>query len=329
MKFPPVFQNLWERFGPSPAESATAPPPGLEETQKRLEQALDQLNQRVVVYKKSHDIAAVKEFTAEELEAREAAAVKANADALRAAIMPLHEKLETGLTGSRIEVVVARMKAMAEQDRIPRSMPERLAGAVRKRAIEETGKLAWLALEQAMKRHDVAWPEPGGLGHAPTPERIEQVRKMETARMRSAFLGARPAETADLAQGLVRVWKTVYPEPSSGLWTATALQGVGAGLWCFYAGAAQAIFYEHRMAIEKKANEVLSDGLSRLSDALAHSAEIDPGVQSNVMFRAQEIVADVIPSMVWAEIGPRVEILRPGVETDALLAEEPRLLARS
>lgn len=316
-----VFQNLWDRFnsGRATATASEAGAPSLEETQRQLEEALAALDQRVVSFKKSHDIATVTEYTAEELADRAEAALKANADAMMVDIMREHERLGTGLTRERLDLVAARMTAMFANRAVPKSLPERLIAGVRERACVETGALAWGTLEQAMEKHGVEWPAPSGLGHSPTAERIAAVRKLEAARTRTGFIGHRATDVADLAHGYVRVWKSFYPEPGSGLYTETVLQAVGAGLWCFYAAAAQALVLRDRDGLEKKANEILSDGLTKLSDLLGRQAQIEPALKSDVTFRTQEIVADVIPAMVWAEIGARVAALKPDAETDALI----------
>ena len=222
-------------------------------------------------------------------------------------IQGLHLKLGSGLDSEMIQSLSCSTlgHAFGPREPIQESLEERIEYYVLRELFHRCAERAWTRLQSLMESSSEDWPVPPDLTYRRSPESAAKFARKRLEELRTDFTLAPPIKQAELAVGEVKVWRHTYPERDSWLWLQTGLCGVGAALQLQLFVAALELWLWRgakledalRTSIKKElieANKLLNHGVVTLEDA------------DRVAARARQVCSEVIPSLVWEFLEPRL-----------------------
>jgi hypothetical protein len=227
-------------------------------------------------------------------------------------ILEVHAQLKTGITQEDLQSFAQTLENLEQlESNRGSSFEDTLKAALVRRVVSSSAELAWPALISAMKRADLHWPEPSGLGPFADAPAIARALERELADISDAFLKSSPRRIAHRMQGVVDVWKANYPTPDSGLWRQMVFQAVGYGLLGRAVAKAAAELKASGAELRAKVAELLKEQLVSIQTTL--SAGISSVEDADVVARgASQICEEIVPEIAWEKVRPLVESsLRP------------------
>lgn len=291
---------------PPPPEPSLTPEKKLEQTANELGQSLGALNELArslqARYPTSSDQTASGPTRAE----LEQQAMAACHERMRQAILKAHLRLGTGLDAEALqtldhgmEEIVPHLGACVGED-----ISKRVTSCSLHRVFYEVGVLSWNRLLELMNRQKIEWPAPSGMSPTAGPDEIAAAIERNRTVDGQSFLDKSPAQVRELMQGVIKVWRAVYPSEDSGLWAETVWQGVAAGLRVqLFEKAVQAVLKDQELmrAIQELLESELKATRDILSRGLQSSAELN-----EVLASTDRLCRQQVPDLVWRLVQPLV-----------------------
>ena len=254
----------------------------------------------------------------EQFQAREASVQQESQDeqdslrqeqmALRADIMKLHAKLNTGLSESMLEQMGESLREHCRGFRAPR--PDELSEismlSVMARFHKESLEWAWQEFEKRLQNAGLAWPEPTGL--APQADEIEvaEHRRLHRQKLYAAFVGGPFLRFADLIIGVVPVWRTLYPQRGGAVWIESVYEAVAGALACRRLAQLEALAERDREILERLISEVLAGQLAPLQQRL--TAGVGSVAEArNLSDQAISLCQQSAPEVVWNHLSRQLD----------------------
>lgn len=228
--------------------------------------------------------------------------------AIRADIEQMHEKLGTGLAGADLDELASyleELNASAEEGKDTHSLLPRLRLAIARRLNQEAGELAVARLVALLQREGLSWPDPTRYRPSESPEEIERSRRRRLGEVREHFLVHDLERTAQRLLGIVRGWKSDYPDRNSPLWEECVLEGVAAGIRGEIVREATDLLRRDRDAILDSAQASIGKELGAIHSAMqdgVHSLEQAQRVAGSSMQALERIVPEIAWQHVRAEL---------------------------
>jgi len=141
----------------------------------------------------------------------------------------MHARLGTGFASADLDRLAARLRefgALAAQAKDSHEILARARWAIGERLRREAGALAVTQLVALLREHQMSWPDPTRYRPNATPDEIERSRTRRLRDVREAFLAQDFERAADGVLGVVRNWRSDYPEQGTPLWEETVLEAV-------------------------------------------------------------------------------------------------------
>ena len=223
-------------------------------------------------------------------------------------ILKLHTELGTGFHKADLEELSESLRSSIKffSNRNTDSLADQgliaILGAVHDEALE----FGWQKLTEKLSSGNKAWPAPGGVSRNATEEEIQIKSELYVKQQRIEFLNYNLLVLADIIQGAVPAWRSVYPERHGSVWTSTCFQAVG--------GAFAAQRYSAAVNMGQSEVETLrSKVASRLAEAIKPiEAELKKGVTSLNQARmlsddASRVCQEIAVEVFWEVVRPRLE----------------------
>jgi hypothetical protein len=300
--------RLFQRGEAAPAQQApaTATPPAIA---TQLDAAIQQLESRIAASRsaaagRGGAGAGARKATAEDRAEASKRRMETAHREMRADIEAMHGRLATGLSGADLDRIAATLRELAalcapgheSHELLPRarwSIGERLRAEAGEQAIERIVAL--------LRKAQMSWPDPTHYRPGALPEEIERSRSRRLRDVREAFLAQDFAKAADGLLGVVKGWRSDYPDRGTPLWEETVLEGVAAGI----RGRLLETFFEvlrrDRDAILAQTDEAIGKELAAVQAVLAGggaSAE----QASQAMASYLRVVDTVLPEIAWKHV---------------------------
>jgi hypothetical protein len=274
---------------------------------KHLEEALQQLRQRAAELRPAPSVS---QRSTTRSPVDEQQALEAIHNQAAGAVLALHTHLQTHLTLEEIQHAQALMReldaVLVGESR--GDLEQRIRAAVINRLVKECAPLAWHTLLTLMERAQVSWPEPPGLSLHDDARAVQFARERELAELEETFLASSLERSADLALGVVEIWKARYPSPDSPSWQRMVLQGVGCGILGSLFSVAVATlggdrgdFVDFITRVEQLLHEELV-AIQKILQAGVYSTTDADALIVNIIQLCQEVV----PTMAWETVAPEV-----------------------
>ncbi|HXV36470.1 MAG TPA: hypothetical protein VEC18_04960 [Myxococcota bacterium] len=216
----------------------------------------------------------------------------------------MHARLGTELSGANLVELATELQAMhadVAAGKDSHSLLPRMRYTIMDRVVKETGELAVTRLLERLQREKMSWPDPTCYRPSATPEEIERSQRRRLAEIREAFLGQDLERTAERVVGIVRGWKSDYPDRGSPLWEDCVLQCVAAGIRGQLVKQAVDQLRQDRELILQHAQASIGKELGAIQSALeggVHSLE-----QANRAVAGSLGVLDqIVPEIAWKHV---------------------------
>lgn len=227
--------------------------------------------------------------------------------AMRAEIVALHARLNTGLTDNDLDAISASLKAHCKAFRAPRpdELNELAMLAVMARFHQEALQWAWDDFQRRLHSAGLAWPEPTGQAPHADAEEVQKHRQLHYTQLYQSFVRGPFRRFADLIVGVVPVWGAQYPEPGGAVWEETVYEAVAAALACRRLQTLESLAEREQEALERLVTQALARELaplqSRLSAGVGSVAEA-----RNLSDQAVAVCQQVAPEVVWQHLQTRL-----------------------
>jgi hypothetical protein len=145
----------------------------------------------------------------------------------------MHVRLGTELAGADLMELAAYLEGLhadTAAGKDSHSLLPRMRYAIADRLCKEAGELAVARLVALLQERKLGWPDPTSYRPSAKPEERERSHRRRLGEVRESFLTQDLGRTAERIVGLVRGWKSDYPDRGSPLWEECVLEGVAAGL---------------------------------------------------------------------------------------------------
>jgi hypothetical protein len=216
----------------------------------------------------------------------------------------MHARLGTELSGANLVELATELQAMhadVAAGKDSHSLLPRMRYTIMDRVVKETGELAVARLVENLQREKMSWPDPTCYRPSATPEEIERSQRRRLAEIREAFLAQDLERTAERVVGIVRGWKSDYPDRGSPLWEDCVLQCAAAGIRGQLVKQAVEQLRQSRELILEQAQASIGKELGAIQSALesgVHSLE-----QANRAVAGSLGVLDqVVPEIAWKHL---------------------------
>jgi hypothetical protein len=227
-------------------------------------------------------------------------------------IEKMHARLGTELAGTDLIELATYLQTLHEnvaEGEHSRSLLPRLRYAVTDRIVKETGELAVARLVELIQRAKMSWPDPTCYRPSATPEEIERSSRRRLGEVRDSFLAQDLERTAERVVGIVRGWKSDYPDRGSPLWEDIVLQSVAAGIRGRLVKEAADLLGRDRDLILEQAQASIGKEFDAIQSALeggVHSLE-----QANRAVASSLGVLDgVVPEIAWRHVQSHLDDAR-------------------
>jgi len=224
----------------------------------------------------------------------------------------MHAQLGTELVGTDLVGLATYLQKLDENvspGRHSRHLLPRLRYAVINRFHREAGEMALARLEVLLERAKLSWPDPTCYPPSATAEEIERSHRRRLAEVRESFLGQDLERTAERVLGIVRGWKSDYPDRGSPLWQDCVLQSVAAGIRGHLVKEAADLLRRDRDLILEQAQASIGAELDAIHAAMeggVHSLE-----QANrAVASSLEALDQVVPEIAWRHVQSQLDDLR-------------------
>jgi hypothetical protein len=223
-------------------EEARAPQAGAaarpEDLRAGLDAALRELNQRIDEQRRAATATAVRATgsggaTQQERAEASQRRMEAAHRAIRADVEAMHAQLGTGLASADLDRIAAGLRELAQACSAGKDSHELLPRArftVGEKLRVAAGELAVERIVVLLRARQMEWPDPTRYRPGALPEEIERSRTRRLRDVRDAFLTQDFERGAGAVLGVVKGWRSDYPEPGTPLWEETVLEAVAAGL---------------------------------------------------------------------------------------------------
>jgi len=228
----------------------------------------------------------------------------------------MHAQLGTELVGTdlaKLATYLQKLHKNVSPGRHSRQLLPRLRYAVIARFLKEAGEMAIARLMDLLQRAKMSWPDPTCYPPSATADEIERSHRRRLAEVRESFLGQDLERTAERVVGIVRGWKSDYPDRDSPLWQDCVLQSVAAGIRGHLVKEASDLLRRDRDLILEQAQASIGKELDAIHSAMeggVHSLE-----QANRAVASSLGVLDqVVPEIAWRHVQSQLDDLRSAVD---------------
>ena len=302
----PVMRLFRREEAPPPRAAAPAQTASIH---AGLEAAIHELNQRIDERRRAAatQVAAqpgAQRATEEERAAASQRRMESAHRTIREDIEAMHAKLETGLASADLERIAASLRELAagaSEGKDSHELLPRARWAVGERLRREAGELAVARLVALLKRREMSWPDPTHYRPGALPEEIERSRSRRLRDVRAAFLAQDFEPAADAVLGVVRAWRSDYPNRSTPLWEETVLEAVAAGIRGHLIAAFVEVVRRDREQILSGTETSIGKQLAALQALLAGG--VDSIEQANqAVASCLRVIDEVLPETVWEHV---------------------------
>lgn len=298
-----LFRSKQEAPAPQP-EAANR----LERLQAEFEAAIRGLDEKIAEHQRVTRPAATgpgsQSMTAEEREARSQERTAAAYRAIREDIVKMHARLGTSLASADLDELVAYLADLdtaSAAGKDSHAMLPRARYAIAERLRRESGELAVARLVALLERQKLSWPDPIRYAPSATPAEIEGARRRRLAEVREAFLGNDFKKTADRMLGIVRGWRSDYPDRGSPLWEESVLEGVAAGIRGRLLKEFVELLRRDQELMLSRTEALIGKELTVLQQALQTGAtsieQANRAVASSL-----RVIDEIVPELAWEHI---------------------------
>jgi hypothetical protein len=235
----------------------------------------------------------------------------------------MHSELGTKLVGTdlvELSTYLHKLHQDVSPGRHSRHLLPRLRYAVIARFLKEAGEMALARLEELLERAKLSWPDPTWYPPSATTEEIERSRRRRLAEVRESFLGQDLERTAERVVGVVRGWKSDYPDRGSPLWQDCVLQSVAAGIRGHLVKESAELLRRDRDLILEQAQALIGKELDAIHTAIeggVHSLE-----QANrAVASSLEVLDQVVPEIAWRHVQSQLDDLQSAVDNSSVTQE--------
>ncbi len=304
---PAFFDSLARLFHPQEeaAPEREAAEPAFDSLVTSFDSALDGLEQRIEEIRSDSRSArrasAARRTTAEDRAKADQQRMERAHRAMLEDIEKMHARLATELAGTNLAELASYLQALHEEvadGKGSHHLLPRMRYAIVDRVVEEVGELAIARLFDRIEREEIRWPDPTCYPPSATPDEIERSGRRRLGEVREDFLAQDLERTAERAVGVVRGWKSDYPDRGSALWEDCVLQGVAAGIRGQLIRQATELLVRDRESILEQARASIGSELDALHAAL------ESGVNSleqahRAVSSSLGVLDQVVPEIAW------------------------------
>jgi hypothetical protein len=299
-------------FRPRAREEAPASKPGassrLDTLGASFDAAIQGLDQKIEESRRAAQ-ATVRDAGAREQSAEDRAAVSLRRmqeahRAILADIAQMHARLATGLAEKDLTTLSAYLEELHAESAAGKdshSLLPRLRHAIAERLHREAGELAVARVVALLQRQDLGWPDPTRYNPTASPEEIERSRRRRLGEVRESFLAQDLERTAERLLGIVRGWRSDYPDRGSPLWEETVLEGVAAALRGQLVQESAELLRRDRDLILDRAQASIGKELEAIHSALGdgvHTLE----QASRAVASSLHALDEIVPEIAWQHV---------------------------
>jgi hypothetical protein len=223
---------------------------------------------------------------------------------IREDIEKMHGRLGTKLRSADLDELVGylrELQTVSNEGKDSHTLIPRARYAITARLWHEAGELAVASLVSRLGREKLDWPDPTRHSPFATPEEIERSRRRRLAEIREAFLAESLEKAADRMLGIVRSWRSDYPDRGSPLWEETVLEGVAAGMRGQLVREFVETLRRNRDQLLVRTEELVGKELGALQKVLQGGiTSIDQANQA--MASALRVLDEVVPGIAWENV---------------------------
>jgi len=241
-------------------------------------------------------------------------------------IEKMHVRLGTELAGAdlvELATYLQTLHADVAAGKDSHSLMPRLRYAIAHRIVKES---AVARLVDTLQRAKLGWPDPTCYRPSATPEEIERSRRRHLEGVRESFLAQDLERTAERVVGIVRGWKSDYPDRGSPLWEDCVLQCVAAGIRGRLVREATELLRRDRDLILEQAQASIGKELDAIHAALeggVHSLE-----QANrAVASAFGVLDQIVPEIAWKHVKSHLADARTTAGDPVVGKEMPGLIS--
>jgi len=283
---------------------------------ENFDSALDGLDQKIEDSRRAAEAARRRSISgavsAEDRAAASQARMEKAHREMREDIVKMHARLGTELAGGDLEKLAGDLAALHEEvvdGKNSHSLLPRMRYAIVDRIVEEAGEIAVARIAALLREAKMSWPDPNTHRPSATPDEIERAQRRRIADVREGFLARDLERTAEQVVGIVRGWKSDYPDRGSPLWEDCVLQGVAAGLRGQIVLEAAELLRRDREKILEQAQALIGKELGAIQAAL------EGGVTSvdqarRAMSSALSVLDQVVPEIAWKQVASQLPAAR-------------------
>ncbi len=310
----PIATLFREREDPAPAKpKATSE---IDTLLKNFDSALDGLNQKVEDSRRAAAAARRAGLSGAKSAEDRAAATQARMEKahreIREDIAKMHARLGTELAGADLEKLAGDLAALHDdvaEGKDSHSLLPRMRYAIVDRIVREAGEIAVARIVALLGEAKMSWPDPSTHRPSATPDEIERAQRRRLADVREGFLARDLERTAEQVVGIVRGWKSDYPDRGSPLWEDCVLQGVAAGLRGQIVLEAAALLRRDREKILEQAQALIGKELGAIQAALEGGVTSVEQAQ-RAMSSALSVLDQVVPEIAWKQVASQLPAAR-------------------
>jgi len=295
---------------------------------KNFDSALDGLEKKIEESRRATEasrraVVSGRMTAADRAAASELRMEKAHQEA-REDIEKMHARLGTELAGANLDELERDLQALQADvgaGKDSHSLMPRMRYAIVDRLVREAGEIAVERFVALLQDAKMSWPDPTTYRPSATSEEIERAQRRRLAEVREGFLAKDLERTIEQAVGVVRGWKSDYPDRGSPLWEDCVLQGVAAGLRGRIVLDATEILRRDRDAIFEQAQASIGKELDAIHAALEGGAA-SPEQEHRAMSSALSALDQVIPEIAWKHVLSQLPEARDSVTSPETHAPE-------
>ena len=223
-------------------------------------------------------------------------------------ILKLHAELGTGFSKPNLDKFSDDLRASTTLfgQRNTDSLADQGLMAILHTVHDEALKYGWKNLSEKLAAANKTWPAPLGVSPNATEEELRFKSALYVQRQEKEFLDHNLLVLANIIQGSVPAWRSVYPERHGAVWTSTCYQAVG--------GAYAAKRHDDILDIaQENLEEIRRTVAPRLTDALKPiEDELKKGVTSLSQARmlsedAGRVSQKIAIEVFWQVVSPHMQ----------------------